>query len=285
MTKTSKATKKSKTDERIKTSLDKVMSAFQNGTIPSALAQIFITSGGDRPCDKWSYNNRLLALLESDGVSMDARTYRQWQKAGRQVVKGQKSFAIYAPMMVKVGEDEETGDAKFLPLGFKPVPVFALGQTEGEEVLTGATAFLENLPLRSVAESWGIKVSAYDIKDKPSAAGWTNGTSKIGLGTFSKQTWAHELIHCADGRSQKLQGGQCADQEIVAELGAAVLLTAIGMDVDADLGRAHDYIRSYLPKGDQAAFRVSSRLIDRTCKAVQAVLDEAERIADPALAA
>ena len=56
-------------------------------------------------------------------------------------------------------------------------------------------------------------------------------------GVQNLSTWAHELIHAADDRLGKL--GKCkVNNEVVAELGGAVLLQCLGKPVEADLGGA-----------------------------------------------
>jgi len=68
-------------------------------------------------------------------------------------------------------------------------------------------------------------------------------------------TWAHELIHAADDRlGNMIETGQHFRSEIVAEMGGAVLLYAMGYKKDADLD-----------------------VIERTCQAVALILEESDK--------
>jgi len=67
--------------------------------------------------------NTAIALLQYPGVTV-VGGYRQWQAAGRQVKKGEKSLGIFAPRSVKGDNDEE------LNVRFTMVNVFDISQTE-----------------------------------------------------------------------------------------------------------------------------------------------------------
>jgi len=98
-------------------------------------------------------------------------------------------------------------------------------------------------------------------------------------------TWAHELVHAADDRNiGGLKPGQRVDQEVVAQLGAAILLTLLGQPVEADLGYSWAYIETYARKTSKATVDVCLELLNRTCKAVDRILSTAEEIAMQATA-
>ena len=92
---------------KAKDAADRIIGAFRSGTLPKALAPIFINRPDeDTPWRKWSWSNQLLTALA--GYS-DARGFRQWQSVGRNVRKGQKSFQILAPLTKKVERTEHWG--------------------------------------------------------------------------------------------------------------------------------------------------------------------------------
>ena len=78
--------------------------------------------------------------------------------------------------------------------------------------------------------------------------------------------------------SQRHKGGQSLNDEIVAELGGAVLLKCLGHDRDADLGGCFDYCQTYAERHKKHLLSVLTRLLDRTCRAVDLALQTAERI-------
>jgi hypothetical protein len=105
------------------------------------------------------------------------------------------------------------------------------------------------------------------------------GGDRIGLGVQNLATWSHELTHAADARNiGGLKPGQRVDQEVVAELGAAILLTLLGRPVDADLGGCWAYVEAYASKTGKSTVDVCLELLNRTCKAVDLILTTAEEI-------
>jgi len=261
----------------------KIIEAFERGDVPKALAPIFITRAG-RHCDTYSWCNQLIVALAGHS---DAMGYKDWQRVGRQVRKGERATLILAPCKRKVSRnDAETGETReaFVLYGFRSTPVFGIEQTDvtdadkwaqhnkGNEQ---ADQFLESLPLREVAESWGLKLQAYSGK-RGKALGWYRHGSAIALGVENLATWAHELVHAADYRNGKLvERGQHWRSETVAELGGAVLMLAMGYETDADLGGAWDYIKSYAATAKITPIKACLDVVKRTCEAVALILETA----------
>ncbi len=75
-----------------------------------------------------------------------------------------------------------------------------------------------------------------------------------------------------------MKPGQRADQEIVAELGGAVLLECLGFHGDSDLGGAWRYIDSYAKRDNVATITYCERLLKRVCEAVALILDTAAQL-------
>ncbi len=80
----------------------------------------------------YSPNNAALIFAQDDKASL-VKGYRQWEKLGRQVRKGEKAIKILAPLLKKV-EDEETGEEKKVCYGYRYVNVFDIRQTEGDNI-------------------------------------------------------------------------------------------------------------------------------------------------------
>jgi len=264
----------------------RILEAFRAGTVPGALAQVFIRREG-RPMDSWSWTNQLLCALAG---SFDSRGFRQWQDVGRTVNKGERAHHILVPLFRKFrSEDPETGETvegKYI-YAFKSVAVFALEQTDGEPLADDddVPRLVDDLPWVEVARSWGLSVSTYNGE----GAGFlgmyrydsTDRGVGIAIGTRNLSTWAHELVHAADHRCGTLTrgGGQRADNEIVAELGGAVLLSLAGLEHDADLGGCLSHLERY---SDGDPVRAATALLTRTCEAVALILDSAEKLAQTA---
>jgi antirestriction protein ArdC len=261
-------------------SAKRILSLFESGDIPKALAPIFIRRHDDVPCRRWSWHNQLLVALAGHD---DARGYRQWQEAGRFVKKGEHGFPILVPIHVRrEAADDETGqtETKLALVGFKAQIVFGHAQTNGKplEGQQKAHEFIQALPLIHVAKSWGLSVSTYSGQHgKP--LGWYRPKQAIALGVENLATWAHELCHAADDRLGNLKDrGRHWQSEVVAELGGAVLLSCIGLEHDADSGGCWEYIQAYTRDAKLEPITACSRVLKRTCDAVALVLNEYETL-------
>lgn len=282
--------------KRVEETARRIVERFASADLPDALAPLFFKLPG-RHCDGYSWSNQLAVALW--GYS-DARGYRDWQSVGRQVRKGERGFAVLAPCTKRITERDASGaeSARVVVVGFRGQVVFGLEQTDCfDESLweahrpdpTAVRARLDALPMRAVADAWGIRIQAYSGRPQGALGKFrfaSDGRQAIALGVENWATWAHELIHAAEHRLGRLVTGGNADQrrreEIVAELGGCVLLTLAGFEREADLGGAWQYIRSW-SKADPA--REAVRLIDRTCEAVRLILDTARQLAESASAA
>lgn len=83
---------------------------------------------------RYSLNNVMLILLQCPDATQVAG-YKAWQALGRQVRKGERCIRIFAPILRRVADDDgedsaSSGDRRVV--GFKAVPVFDVGQTEGD---------------------------------------------------------------------------------------------------------------------------------------------------------
>ncbi len=255
-----------------------ILGAFQNpGNLPAPLAQVFIHRKDRSPCRAWSWRNQLIVALRGHS---DARGFRQWQAVGRHVRKGENAFYILSPCVKRV-MDPKTGEERSVLYGYRGTPVFGLNQTEGAELeLTdpAVLGWLRALPLREIAQSWGLKIEAFDGSGADCLGKFRRGEA-IALGVKNLSTWAHELVHAADHRNGKFaELGQHWRSETVAELGGAVLLCTLGLKHDADLGGCWDYVQSYASRSGIDPLRACNLVLDRTCEAVSLILDTAEAI-------
>jgi len=262
----------------------RILDAFEHGAVPTALAQVFIAHKDHVPCRAWSWGNQLLAALAG---TVDARGYRQWQAVGRHVKKGASAFYILVPCLRKIAEtDEATGEAaeRRILYGFKSAAVFALEDTEGCEVagpMAETADWIQSLPLREVAESWGLTIGTYDGK-RARFLGYYRPGSGIALGVRNLATWTHELTHAADDRLTHLTGAK-PTREVVAELGGATLLECLGQDTEADRGGAWEYVQRQVKDTKTSPLQVCQQVLKRTCLAVALILETAETLQAGAL--
>jgi hypothetical protein len=259
-----------------------ILEQFKSGNVPAILKAVFVHRSDNLPSSSWSFQNQFIQAIHGTN---DARGFKQWKGSGRRVKKGSKSFHILGPCLKKI--TDEDGEEKQALLGFKSIPVFAIEKTEedasGKWDATGIDQEEENrlatLPLHDVAEAWGIAVKSYNGKGSKYYGyyrySYTGSQKSIALGVQNLSTWTHELVHAADHKNGTLKGGhgQDAGNEIVAELGGAVILHLLGEEVEADLGGAWSYIKRYSQNDPDKAIAAATRLLDRTCKAVALILE------------
>jgi hypothetical protein len=314
-----KAEFKAANDRRVKAAGDSIVKQFEAGDLPEKLAPIFLNAG-NKPSDTWSLSNRLLMVLAG---STDARGYNDWKKAGRQVRKGEKtSVFILQPNKFTITTEDKNGDEQtrtFLR-GFNASGRFDLGQTDVStcQARKGTTVcirckktvdakdpktcdvsaakwaessegdkktadYMRNLPLREVAESWGLEVSAYSGKwGNAQGCYWRSifgENSGINVGVANLATWAHELVHAADDKLNNLvESGQHHKSETVAELGGAILLRVMGFERDADIGGAWHYITAYCERANVDPLKACMDVLKRISEAVSLILEAAEHL-------
>ncbi len=312
-----KAQFKAERERKVSAASDTIIGQFQSGDLPARLATVFLDIKSGKPCRTWSFSNQLLMLLAG---SEDARAYKSWNKAGRNVRKGEKaSVHILEPNRFTIIDKDDEEKTRTLLRGFKIGARFDVGQTDiltctprkntttctrckqtivdadkpcskAEELWAAANGedkksldFLANLPLREVAEAWGLEVSAYSAK-WGTAQGkywWSRltGQKGIGVGVENVATWAHELCHSADDRLGALvERGQHYKSETVAELGGAILLRVMGFDRDADIGGAWDYISGYCKSANVEPIKACMDVLKRIGEAVSLILETAEHL-------
>jgi hypothetical protein len=231
---------KNRISTKAQAAIDQVIATFQSGNLGQViqLATIKRQQGDTCPSSSWTLANLILAFFTTGG-SLDARGYRQWQRVGRQVQRGQQAGCILVPMH-KTIEDKAAGENKKQLIGFKAIAVFGVEQTEGEDLPTFDYTPADLPPLHDVALAMGVAVQYVPTGELGACA--PDG-SLITLGTEHPRTFWHELAHAVHARiAGKLKGGQNPLQETVAEFTACVLALLFGHDYS---GNAWEYISHY----------------------------------------
>lgn len=220
---------------KIKNALEGILEQFKSGDIPAAIA-LSSFPDVDIPAAHWSLLNRTLMYIAG---TKDARGYRQWQAVNRYVKQGAKAIAILAPRFIK----QPNGDSEDLILkGFLAVPVFRVEDTDGEP-LEYEKMELPELPLREVAQKWGISVRA--ISGKYNYYGrYLSDRKIIELASEDESVFFHELAHAGHQKIREMISGQDPVQEIVAELCAETLCQIVGK-TSRYLGNSYRYIEKY----------------------------------------
>lgn len=285
---------KAESEKRVSDIGHAIVQQFEKGNVPQAISQQYL-KGTAAPCRSWSFSNQMLTAIAGHN---DARTSKAWFAVGRKVKKGEKAFYILAPNKFSFDkEDKETGETKRVSFlrGFKPQAEFGLSQTEIFDADKWAKAnakneaeeqFLRNLPLREVAEAWGMNVISFNASNAMALGWYKLDGSEIALGVKNLSTWAHELIHAADDKLGNLtERGQHWRSEVVAELGGAIILMFLGYTKDADVGGAYKYIQKYAKEAGKDVEKACIEVLDRCGKAVNLILETAREVNEKNLSA
>jgi hypothetical protein len=197
---------------------------------------------------RYSMNNLLLIAIQHPTAEYVCG-FNTWKKLGRNVVKGSKAIWILGPVKRRLTlEDKDSGEEVKVQklVGFKPVPVFAQDQTEGEP-LPEITHQLEGDAPRSAWDGV-VKQLAKDgyrvvitAPLTPGAEGETDPTSHIvrispdssALGQLA--TLIHEKAHIHLGHVDDLAAYRQhrGVMEVEAESVAYVVAGALGLDTSA----------------------------------------------------
>jgi antirestriction protein ArdC len=241
---------------KIKEALLNILSCFESGDIPQAIAYS-VFPPIDVPASHWSFLNRILVYLS--GTS-DARGFRQWKQTNRHVKKGATAIYILVPRFIEIEKEDNAEDEKKLLAGFMAKPVFRMEDTEGDP-LDYEQIELPDLKLIERAKEWSISVKA--IPGNYRFYGYYSKAAKeIALASKEETVFFHELAHAAHSRIiNDFNNSQTWRKEVVAELSATVLCKMVGK-TSKYLGNNYRYIEHYAKKAKlkpvQACFKVMS---------------------------
>lgn len=260
-----------------------------------------------------SFNNTLLIIVQHAEAHQAGRVptpeptyvagYQQWQRLGRQVMKGQSGYVILAPVTAKYATDNPaTGPWRLLARGerlepgevvrerlrgTRPAHVWDVTQTEGDPIperpvprlLRGAApeGLWDGLAAQVVGEG-------YELIRVPTAVGigGANGLTDFSVRTVTVRgdmddaarvkTLAHELghvrLHSPDAADARAHRGIA---EVEAETVALMIGAAHGLDTS-------DYSVPYVTSWagsvpDKTVFDVVTATAERARKTAVAILD------------
>ena len=261
------------TNDKIKCSTEKLIEMFKTQSFPTTVAFTIIRGDSiSKPSSRWSIGNRILMLLS--GTS-DARGFRQWETVGRQVKKGAKAIAIFAPL-TKTVEDTSAGKSKTIIFGFRPIPVFRIEDTEGEplpEEIASTPATYP--PFYEVAERLGIEVKWSPI-DENAYGYFSVLNNKITLHSQDAFIYFHELAHAVHNTFVSLMTIDINHAEIVADVTAAVLCQLQGISGYQE--QTYEYVRRYCKnKEPQAILKSIMSALNDVEMIVMKIIEVAEQ--------
>jgi antirestriction protein ArdC len=185
-------------------------------------------------------------------------TYKQWKTMGAQVRKGERGemVILYKPILVK---DRETGEEKNVKL-LRTFNVFNADQVDGYEAQASASKFVD-MP-DTVADQFAAGAGAIVNNDDPSGAFYVPSRDFINMPKQcqfdSPEAYSaillHELTHWTGHESRldrNLKTGHgtkdYAAEELVAELGAAMLCGSLGISPEPRADHAK-YLNNWIER-------------------------------------
>ena len=227
-------------NQKIKNITDKILELFKTGNIPESIA-LLTNPKINVPLNNWSLRNKLIALTYG---TQDARGFNMWKTSNRHVKKGSKAFNILAPLIVK--EEDDISEKNKL-IGFKPVPVFKVEDTDGA-VLDYEKIEVPNFKFIEVAKRWGLRVEGIGFNSGYYGA-YSSTEKKILMASPEEEVFFHELAHAAHDKLGLLKNRTKLQREIIAEFSGAVLVCLANKKTNR-IGNTYAYLKSYCGEKD-----------------------------------
>ena len=226
---------------------------------------------------RYSPTNVLLILLQAPYATRVAG-YRRWQSLGRQVRKGERGIAIFAPCVYRARrlDDEEAAASPELAKvlrGFRLTYVWDISQTDGDPLPDVAPQLLAGQAPDGLWDAVAGEIAAAGFQLERGPCGEANGRTNFATRTVAVRddvddaqavrTQVHELAHVwlHDPAEATHHRGTA---EVEAESVAYVVCRAAGMAPE-------DYSLPYLARwsdGDPTAIRLSAERVVGTARRI-----------------
>ncbi len=228
---------------------------------------------------QYSFNNTLLIQLQRPEATRVAG-FNAWRKLDRFVRKGEKGIWILAPMTYKAATAEDAPDdatAVKVLRGFKPVPVFDLAQTDGQELPEVCTRLVGAHPgdtydrLRKVAQGLGFTVEEDYLPGSVNGdCNFTDNRIRVEARNDERQqvkTLIHELGHAILHREHDNR----SLAELEAESIAWIVCSQVGIQSD---DYSFGYVATWAGGSDEAhkAIKASGSRIQKTADQILSAL-------------
>jgi len=135
----------------------------------------------NRPIDRWSLRNRLLAWAAG---TFEARTFNQWKTMGVSVLKGSHAFYILGPNLIDEKKNGVKTGEKIL-IGYRVIPEFKVEDTDFADQMPEWKP-KDAPPLSAIADRWGLAVRYVPRNVMADAAGYTDCETRITLCTHDE---------------------------------------------------------------------------------------------------
>lgn len=243
---------------------DRIIEQLENGIIPWNRPWTGTKDGAyNRVSGKpYSLLNQMLLLHSGEYA-----TYKQWTEAGGQIRKGEKSEIVTFWKLQPVEEEQEDGTKikKQIPL-LRYYNVFHVSQVDGVEQKE-KPELIEHEP---ITEAEKVK-EAYKEREQIEIREIISNEAFYSLSrdyiqvpcreqyTYIEEFYStlfHEMIHSTGNwkRLDRLESGASArfgsetysKEELVAEIGAAMILNCLGIETEKTLKNSSAYVQNWL---------------------------------------
>lgn len=264
--------------------LDRLATALEQGRSESLTQYLAVMARFHR----YSFGNILLILTQRPEATHVAG-FNAWRDLKRFVRKGERGIAIFAPMRLRVREDDgrreqpaSTAEPARTMLRFRVVHVFDIAQTDGEPlpepVRVQGDPSVYAARLQAHVAACGITLDRADV---PFGADGVSTGGRIAVRedlapaeefAVTVHELAHELLHRGEDRKEFSK----SVRETEAEAVAFVVSAAIGLQTGT---AASDYIQLY--NGDKDTLSRSLDRIQKTASSILAAIGEETEVDVP----
>ncbi len=226
---------------------------------------------------QYSFSNALLVALQCPEATR-VTGFHTWRRLGRTVRRGENALWILAPVTRRVVSDDDPEQSTRVVTAFKPVPVFDVSQTTGEDLPEICTRLSGDDPLGAyaqvlqVASDIDFTVEDHVFEDETNGD-CSHGSRRIRVSTGLQpahrvKTLCHELGHA-------FLHSEPTDRAL-AELEAesVAFIVSDGLDIQSDAW-SFGYIASWSGGGAEAiaAIKAAGTRIQRTADRILSALE------------
>jgi len=237
---------------------------------------------------RYSFSNTLLVALQCPGATR-VTGFQTWRRLGRTVQRGESALWILAPVTRRVASDDDPEQSTRVVTAFKPVPVFDVSQTSGEDLPEICTRLSGDDPLGAYAQllqvARGIDFTVEDhVFEDETNGDCSHRSRRIRVSTRLQpahrvKTLCHELGH-AFLHSEPTDR---ALAELEAESVAFIVCDGLGIQSDA---WSFGYVATWSGGSAEAiaAIKAAATRIQRTADRILSALklDDDDAAEEPA---
>lgn len=274
---------------------DRIMEALEQGTVPWQKPWTGVRSGAYSRSTGKPYSLLNQILLGKPGEYL---TYKQVQDAGGQVRKGEKaSFVVFWKMFPKIEKNKDGKEVKVVIPLLKYFNVFHIDQCEGVQPKYKAEDLRPTDPIEeaeNILTNYSERSGCPIINAKQDRAYYSPLLDEIHLPLREQfpeikeyySTAFHEATH-STGHKTRLNrltatahfgNEEYSKEELVAEIGSAILMNEMGLEMPSTFKNSAAYIQSWLKalKNDSRMVVSAAGKAEKAVRMILNIQDEKE---------